>query len=504
MRAALRVSSLIGLLGLGVAIGDVGCTSSPKPVEAHSTRGVALVFPASKQMAAYGIVDWRLYLGRTQFVVTGYSEAGQALRGFQLAAFSQSGNTPAHYRLTILDGSGATFRRYANGKHTDTGPLTTEQNLVLYRSLLDIYQGASTADLAINATHAPGSIRPDESRLGTVTGGLHLEDGASAAGCAYYVPLTVAGGVFTTVLGIATGATCGTAFLAQPGWLVPGPGWIVAGGTAAGCGAAGAGTVGAGVATGTAFTRAVENCSNACQNCLQGLGSGNPVPNPIPGVMSSGNPGIRIESSGVPASGLNILDESSGGTCPLADQDGGTEAGSDDSGSDGGSDAGDDASGTEAGSDDSGSDGGSDAGDDASSDDGGTDDGATGDDGGSGEYGGGGDDENADGGGTDDPQQTAENEQSIDQMADNQTCDSCLSQGDGSDLTVNPSNGDVTIAGSQLAATSESSSPTGDSVDQGTASSSGSGGAMIPTGDDTGSSSGGGQGDDSSSSSSSG
>ncbi len=74
------------------------------------------MFPASQQAAKLGIADWRVYLGRFQFVVTGFSESGRPVSGYQVAAFNQVGKTPAHLRVMMLDGSNTSLRTYVGGK----------------------------------------------------------------------------------------------------------------------------------------------------------------------------------------------------------------------------------------------------------------------------------------------------------------------------------------------------------------------------------------------------
>jgi hypothetical protein len=508
-RLALRVLS--GAAVCAVLAEVSGCATKPSTGFGVAAGPAVAIgsFPANATMTRdYGIVEWRLFVGAKQYVITGFRPDGSPARGVQVAWFAQAGTTLGHLRLTMLDGTLAAVRRYVGG--ATTGALTENQVAVVLSQIADI-RNATTV-------HAKGALRTvDVARVGSSD--LRVQDAPDTGPeCT-----SAQGDAATNAVGCAGGSIIDSPKVAGP----------------IGFGIGVVNLVNSCLSWAQSAYQASGTCSQenaiACQtnqtdpdnpvtNC--NFDGGDPFPYTYDGGLSQSelcanypsSPGCNMNvgpcTSDTECSGGETCQPStaggSGKTCQPAAEGGAADAAADDGGS--GSDAavGDAASGDDGGSGDDaagGDDASSGSGDDASAgsgDDGGgrTD---TGDDAG----GSSGDDGDDAGAGTTDPP----TDQEIDSASSDSSCPSC--DGTGSDLTVNPQNGDVTIASSGTGGSSGSSdtapgatatSDTSDTSDPGasTTGASSSGGTASSgssSGDDETTSSSGGSGDDGTSSS---
>lgn len=126
--------------------GDFGVTSKASPLG---------VFPASSSMTQkYGIVEWRLFFGKKQTVVTGYASDGSAVRGVQLAWYPAANGMAAHTKLSMLDGSGTSIRRMVGGGIT--GHFSDEQKLVFDTMRYDLARAKPAAAGVKGSSYAGG------------------------------------------------------------------------------------------------------------------------------------------------------------------------------------------------------------------------------------------------------------------------------------------------------------------------------------------------------------
>jgi hypothetical protein len=104
--------SLLVILTLATGVaGMTGCSASA-PERRGSSQSKLLaphaVFtgPATAETtAALGITEWRIYRGKTEYVVTGYNKAGKAVKGVGLAFKGKTRTSKPALRARVLDGT---------------------------------------------------------------------------------------------------------------------------------------------------------------------------------------------------------------------------------------------------------------------------------------------------------------------------------------------------------------------------------------------------------------
>ena len=128
----LSLSSITLCVAMAVSF---GCSSHRWGFE---TSASALgTYPATSSMTnKYGIVEWRIFLGRTQIVYTGYRADGTPSRGVSVAWYKATSSMPAHTKVSMLDGTGAALRRMVGGGMT--GHLSADQKLFVETLKYDV------------------------------------------------------------------------------------------------------------------------------------------------------------------------------------------------------------------------------------------------------------------------------------------------------------------------------------------------------------------------------
>jgi hypothetical protein len=456
MRASwLRAFAQWGLLATMGTAGVVACGSRPTEGFTAATR-TALpfgVYPASARMTQkYGIVEWRVFAGRSQLVITGFRADGSPARGMQLASFKAAAGSPAHVRLMMLDGTGAAVRRTVTG--AKTGSFSAFQNELLETMRYDLQRSPlpSGGTLQGSASEGPG-LHVLVAPAPAPGSGVRPADGVGLSG--------------GTTPG--TGPEC-TAAWNDPQIVIDGSGCILGAATfedgvgglmaLATCGQW---YTGMKAANATCSTEDAASCNSdnppTCNFSPSSPEAAAPAPQSscdtaclcanYPDTAQGCNTNYGPCTSDTDCSGGYTCQAGQPGashTCQAPQADAG--ASGDDAGA-GGEDAG-------AVGDDAGAATGDDAGAAPGDDAGGTD--PSGNDGGTGDPAG---DPSGDDGGPSDPE-SPPTEQQVDDSADNTTCPSC--QGAGSDLSADPQNGNVAVAspGSDPSSTNPSTSDTND------------------------------------------
>jgi hypothetical protein len=398
LSTSLRISAVAAVC---TSFGLASACSSVNPESSSSPRTVAgVTLPASSAVAKYGIESWVAFLGRTSLVVTGLDATGNPVAGLEFAGFDAAGSVPAHLRYRMLDGSGATLRHYygpgsgvasddtvglalvrsiaegttcpscsdpgssdlsvdpnngavsvvaynpgqstaadtdaANDGHTfsATGQLSEEGQDILSYVIIDLLrqgsQGAgSTAGIGAQDLAAGAAVTSNTHPLGMF--------GGQNAACFEKLLPALGAAVGTGILAEKTALAlvgCDAAIMAAPatlGWSALVAAWACTK-ALTGVGA----TIAAGAGTWDLAKSAWQTCTASDKVACGGNGTG----------------------TGTMFASLHLLDDTSGGFCPVPsgmDAGAGMDAGSD-SGQDGGADGGTD------GGSDGGADGGSDGG----------------------------------------------------------------------------------------------------------------------------------------------
>ena len=144
-------------LGLGIAGADVGCAPHHEAAGFSQPAAILPTVPATAWTTKkYGIVNWRMFMGRSQIVVTGYDADENAVGGYQVAWFKETPTAPAHLRVMMLDGTNEAVRMWA-GTTTIDGQLSdNHQQFAMYAAYdFQQAQGASgaLAGLSSQSTH---------------------------------------------------------------------------------------------------------------------------------------------------------------------------------------------------------------------------------------------------------------------------------------------------------------------------------------------------------------
>ena len=193
-----------GVMVLGT-LGAVGC-SAPTVYEAkgHSTqkllapRAVVRTGASPKTRSALGVYEWRVYKGKSDFILTGYDKHRKAVRGFSLSfSGKRSGQAPA-VNVRVLDGSGFAGS-YDFQRSSLQSSLAADSQQFLIRA---------AADFTTVARYAPTT-----GGVSTQSAGIHILGEAAPAGCARNAGKFIAGGV-GCVVGAATAETGAGAILA--------------------------------------------------------------------------------------------------------------------------------------------------------------------------------------------------------------------------------------------------------------------------------------------------
>jgi hypothetical protein len=122
--------SLVAVLGFALGLAAVTGCSAPTVERTGSGRSKLLAPQAMFKGAAsaetqrlLGIAEWRIYQGKTKYVVTGYSASGRAVKGVSLAFSGASSTSKAALEARLLDGS------HFSGTHAYGGATTASTNL---------------------------------------------------------------------------------------------------------------------------------------------------------------------------------------------------------------------------------------------------------------------------------------------------------------------------------------------------------------------------------------
>lgn len=166
-RNRLPVHLLAAALGISVlAAGAGGCGAASKR-RASQPSGPTGSFSATPLVTrSYGISQWRTLYGSNWMVVSGLDSAGKAVRGIEVTWFPSSAATKGYTRLKVLDGSGATLRRFVDG--SESGHLSTQQIAFIQAARSDLKRpGASLRKRPSSATcepDAPSRVQAGVSR----------------------------------------------------------------------------------------------------------------------------------------------------------------------------------------------------------------------------------------------------------------------------------------------------------------------------------------------------
>jgi hypothetical protein len=160
-RHRLPVHLLVAALGISVlAAGASGCGAASKR-RVSQPSGPAGSFSATPLVTrSYGISQWRTLYGSNWMVVSGVDSAGNAVRGIEVTWFPSSAATKGYTRLKLLDGSGATLRRFVDG--SESGHLSTQQIAFIQAARSDLKRpGASLRKRSSSATCEPDAPSRD-------------------------------------------------------------------------------------------------------------------------------------------------------------------------------------------------------------------------------------------------------------------------------------------------------------------------------------------------------
>jgi uncharacterized membrane protein YgcG len=139
------MKSLLAALTLGGAIaGAYGC--SAKPVEPTGSSHAKLLAPRAVYKAlasdatrkALGITEWRVYRGKTAFVLTGYDGAGHAVKGVSVAFDGKTSTTRPMVIGKLLDGSRFSARHEYGGGSKANALLARSSRLFVDRAINDM------------------------------------------------------------------------------------------------------------------------------------------------------------------------------------------------------------------------------------------------------------------------------------------------------------------------------------------------------------------------------
>lgn len=160
-RNRLLVHLLVGAFGLSaLAAGAGGCGAASKR-PASQPSGSAGSFSATPLVTrSYGISQWRTLYGSNWIVVSGLDPAGKAVRGIEVTWSPSSAATKGYTRLKVLDGSGATLRRFVDG--SEGGHLSARQIAFIQAARSDIKRpGASLRTRSSSSTCEPDAPARD-------------------------------------------------------------------------------------------------------------------------------------------------------------------------------------------------------------------------------------------------------------------------------------------------------------------------------------------------------
>ena len=147
--------SLLAVLTLasGVAA-STGC--SAPPVEGRGSSTSKLLAPramfkgaaSAETASALGITEWRIYRGKTQYVLTGYSSTGKAVKGVSLQFVAHSGSTGALLKGKVLDGTHFAGTHEFGGTTKTTGAIGALSKTFVSHAVSDLValrQGLKTS-----------------------------------------------------------------------------------------------------------------------------------------------------------------------------------------------------------------------------------------------------------------------------------------------------------------------------------------------------------------------
>lgn len=141
-----------------------GCAA--KPVEATGARTEKLLAPrplmtsyaSAKTRSALGITQWKIYRGKSGYVLTGYDAKGRAVKGVSVdfVGAARAKSSSPLLRARALDGSRFAARRAfdAQGRVSANGALSKSTRAFLERAIVDMGAAAT----AVYRTHHGGKV----------------------------------------------------------------------------------------------------------------------------------------------------------------------------------------------------------------------------------------------------------------------------------------------------------------------------------------------------------
>jgi len=148
---------LLAALGMAacVAATATGCAAPTAPEQTGSKtekllapKAVLEAHASAATRKAIGVVKWKVYRGKTDYVLTGYDAKGKPVKGVALAFLpgtSKTQSTPV-LRGRVLDGSKFAARREydARGKVSSNKTLATASRTFLQHAILDMGAAATS------------------------------------------------------------------------------------------------------------------------------------------------------------------------------------------------------------------------------------------------------------------------------------------------------------------------------------------------------------------------
>ena len=135
------------LAALAIAASVAGITGcSAKPIEATGSSNSKLLAPkavykalASEQtQQTLGISEWRVYRGKSSFILTGYDAAGKAMRGVSVSFDGKTSASKPMVRAKMLDGTRFAAHHEYGGGSKASALLKTSSKAFLARAMNDM------------------------------------------------------------------------------------------------------------------------------------------------------------------------------------------------------------------------------------------------------------------------------------------------------------------------------------------------------------------------------
>jgi hypothetical protein len=122
--------SLLAIMTLATGVaGMTGCSANaPERMgsttsKLHAPQAVFKGPATAETKAALGISEWRIYRGKTEYIVTGYDDEGKAVKGVGLSFEGATRSSKAQLNARVLDGSRFSARHQYGGATTSNASL---------------------------------------------------------------------------------------------------------------------------------------------------------------------------------------------------------------------------------------------------------------------------------------------------------------------------------------------------------------------------------------------